>query len=308
MSYILDALRKLEENRLHGESLTFLAFQGRRPSKPKRRRLWLYLLIAALILNAGVIFWWIGLRQPPGTGIPARTQAVPGAQPAISAPGPAAAAGENQTNTEKKALAPRDVNEPQTAAVREMEAVRSSESPITEPAPIRKKTPNSDLASTPKQAPAPRQAPAAEPKPAPPPAPIVEPAPPPRQTPITELAPSSGQTAAAPKTPVTEPAPAVSEKPSVKPPVRAEVTPPANGKVLTLADLPPSVTGDLPAFKISLLYYIAEPQSRFVMINNRTLREGESLSEGLKVEQINQGNVVMNYKGWRFQIELSGSK
>ena len=94
------------------------------------------------------------------------------------------------------------------------------------------------------------------------------------------------------------------EKPSPAPPVRAEVTPPADARVLKLADLPASVAGGLPEFKISLHYYIAERQSRVVRINDRTLHEGEYLSEGLKVEQIYERGVVMNYRGWRFQLEL----
>ena len=94
------------------------------------------------------------------------------------------------------------------------------------------------------------------------------------------------------------------EKPSPAPPVRAEATPPADGRMLKPADLPASVAGDLPEFKISLHYYIAEPQSRVVRINDRTLHEGDYLSEGLKVEQIYERGVVMNYRGWRFQLEL----
>ena len=66
-----------------------------------------------------------------------------------------------------------------------------------------------------------------------------------------------------------------SEKPSPVPPVRAEVTPPADGRMMKLADLPASVAGSLPEFKISLHYYVAEPQSRVVWINERTLHEGD---------------------------------
>ena len=94
------------------------------------------------------------------------------------------------------------------------------------------------------------------------------------------------------------------EKLSPALPVRAEATPPADVRVLKPADLPASVAGDLPEFKISLHYYIAEPQSRVVRINDRTLHEGDYLSEGLKVEQIYERAVVMNYRGWRFQLEL----
>ena len=92
MSYILDALRKLEQNRQHEESLTFLTFQGQAPRKRKRHRLWPYLLVVVLMLNAGVIFWWIGPWQSPGKSMTAEPPAVRGVKPAIPASAPAPAA------------------------------------------------------------------------------------------------------------------------------------------------------------------------------------------------------------------------
>jgi general secretion pathway protein B len=272
VSYILDALRKLEQNRLHEESLTFLAFQGQTPSKSKRRRLWPYLLFAALVLNAGVIFWWIEFRQSPGPTIPAQKPAVHESKSAIEVSGPAAVGGESRVG--------KDIKESPNAAGKGMAVARSvvgqaptpQQTPITEPTPTRKQIPN-------------RQ-----------------------QAPVTELKPTTQQAAATQKTPITEPAPAAFETPVTKPPVRAEVAPPVDGKVLKLADLPPSIAGGLPELRIAIHYYTAEPESRFVLINDRTLREGEYLSEGLKVEQINRVDVVMNYRGWRFQIDVSGSR
>lgn len=242
MSYILDALRKLEQNRQHEESLTFLTFQGQAPRKRKRHRLWPYLLVV-LMLIAGAIFWWIGPWQSPGKSMTAEPPAVRGVKPVIptSAPAPAADGVQSKANTEKTTVAPKEVKEQPRSTKRE--TIATTRSAV-------------------QQSPAPKQA------------------------------------------PVAEEASVPFEKPSPAPPVRAEVTPPADARVRKPADLPASVAGGLPEFKISLLYYIAEPQSRVVRINDRTLHEGEYLSEGLKVEQINEGSVVMNYRGWRFQLEL----
>ena len=85
MSYILDALRKLEQDRQHAEPLTFLTFQGQASKKRKRHRLWPYLLVVVLMLNAGVIFWWIGPWRSPGKSVNAKPTAVRGVKPAIPA-------------------------------------------------------------------------------------------------------------------------------------------------------------------------------------------------------------------------------
>ncbi len=244
MSYILDALRKLEQNRQHEESLTFLAFQGQAPGRRKRRRWWPYLLLVVLILNAGAILWWTEPWQAPGKSAPAEPSEVRGVKPAIPAPGPAADGAQSRPSVEKPIAAPREVKErPRTAR---SEIIAATQAPSQQPS-------------------APRQAPVVE---------------------GTSLP---------------------FEKPSPAPPVGGEAAPPANGRVLKRADLPASIAGGLPEFKISLHYYITEPRSRVVWINDRTLHEGESLSEGLKVEQINEGGVVMNYRGWRFQLDLNGN-
>ena len=171
MSYILDALRKLEQNRQHGESLTFLTFQGQAPRKRKKHRLWPYLLVVVLMLNAGVIFWWIGPWQSPGKSMNAEPPAVREAKPAIPASAPAPAATDevqSRVSTEKTIVAPKEIKEQPRSTKRDI--IATTRSAVQQP-------------------PAPKQAPAAE-------------------------------EASAPF-----------KKPSPAPPVRAEVTPPADGAV-----------------------------------------------------------------------------
>ena len=143
MSYILDALRKLEQNRQHEESLTFLTFQGQAPRKRKRHRLWPYLLVVVLMLNAGVIFWWIGPWQSPGKSMTAEPPAVREVKPAIpaSAPAPAAADGvQSRASAEKTIVAPKEVKEQPRSTKRDIIATTRSavqQSPAPKQAPRR---------------------------------------------------------------------------------------------------------------------------------------------------------------------------
>jgi len=57
MSYILDALKKSEKERKRGTAPDILAVQDEPTQKPKKHPLWPYLLVVALLLNAGLIFW-----------------------------------------------------------------------------------------------------------------------------------------------------------------------------------------------------------------------------------------------------------
>ena len=58
----------------------------------------------------------------------------------------------------------------------------------------------------------------------------------------------------------------------------------------------------IPALRLDLHVYAAQPQDRFVMINMRKLREGESLPEGVHVDSITPEGVVLSYRGSRFLL------
>jgi len=64
MSYILEALKKIEQKREQEELPKPLSFLGNPEREPKKRPLWPYLVLAALILNAGIMIWWIGFQRP----------------------------------------------------------------------------------------------------------------------------------------------------------------------------------------------------------------------------------------------------
>jgi len=63
MSYILDALKKSEKERQRGALPDMLTVQDIVAEKPSKRVPWVYLLAAALLLNAGVLVWWLGFSH-----------------------------------------------------------------------------------------------------------------------------------------------------------------------------------------------------------------------------------------------------
>ncbi|HUO76298.1 MAG TPA: general secretion pathway protein GspB [Thermodesulfovibrionales bacterium] len=59
MSYILDALKKSEEERKRGTVPDLLAVQDTRMQEQGKPHMWPYLLLVALVLNAGIFLWWL---------------------------------------------------------------------------------------------------------------------------------------------------------------------------------------------------------------------------------------------------------
>jgi general secretion pathway protein B len=61
MSYILDALKKSEKERQRGQVPNMLTVQEIVAEKPAMRFQWTYLIVAGLILNAGILITWLVL-------------------------------------------------------------------------------------------------------------------------------------------------------------------------------------------------------------------------------------------------------
>jgi general secretion pathway protein B len=59
----------------------------------------------------------------------------------------------------------------------------------------------------------------------------------------------------------------------------------------------------LPELRLDLHVFAAKPEDRFVFINMRKLREGESLPEGVRVEKITLRGAELSFRGKRFTIE-----
>ena len=67
-------------------------------------------------------------------------------------------------------------------------------------------------------------------------------------------------------------------------------------------ELPDSVRQGLPDILIAGHIYSNNPSARIVNINGKILRKGESIDGGLKLEDITEYGVVLNYQGYRFRM------
>jgi len=72
------------------------------------------------------------------------------------------------------------------------------------------------------------------------------------------------------------------------------------GKTPDYRELPASLKQELPELNISGHFYDADPAGRLIVVNGRTLREGQDVSVGLKLEQITASGAVFSYQGSRF--------
>ena len=59
----------------------------------------------------------------------------------------------------------------------------------------------------------------------------------------------------------------------------------------------------LPDLRLDLHVYDPNPANRFVFINMRKLKEGESLPEGVRVDQITPTGAQLSYQGKRFALD-----
>lgn len=100
----------------------------------------------------------------------------------------------------------------------------------------------------------------------------------------------------------------VPRQPSIAMSTPEKSKPPADGRIVKMNDLPSEIRNSLPNLKMSAHFYSADQPARFARVNDKILHEGETLSEGLKVEEINTTGTVFNYKGYRFQIGINENR
>jgi general secretion pathway protein B len=85
-------------------------------------------------------------------------------------------------------------------------------------------------------------------------------------------------------------------------PVRTFEWRPEAGRIYALHELPPSVRETLPSFEVSVFFYSDDPEARVVRINGISVKEGDELSSGLKVEEIRENSIIFRADDYRLRI------
>lgn len=273
MSYLLDALRKADQER--GGSAAPPASLAVHYEAPEKRSNWWWLIASLLLVNivaAGYLLF--GDSVSDGTQIVALGQR-PTAL--IASSEPAAIAKPSPTVTTETVAPVEPVAAPEIVPTME---------PTAQPIPM------ADPTQQPLPIPA---APVAGPQSA-----LVPALPPVRL--ITTATPEPAARASAPvprrlaatKKPVLP----VTKAPQPDP---VPVTPiNALPQLPFLSQLPEALRSELPRMNIRAIVDHAVPAKRFVLINAGKYREGDAMAPGLALEQITAQGVVMDYKGNRF--------
>ena len=75
-------------------------------------------------------------------------------------------------------------------------------------------------------------------------------------------------------------------------------------RIVAMTELPLAIQQEIPKMSISGHAYSTVPKERIVGINDRLLQEGEYLSPGLRLEQIAADGLVFSYKKYLFRHSL----
>lgn len=110
--------------------------------------------------------------------------------------------------------------------------------------------------------------------------------------------------AATPPAPVAAAAPLPRRKPA-PPPAAAPAAPNPYAAVKNLKEMPAGYRAEFPAITVDVHAYNGSPLRRFVLINGRRYREGDTLTEGPRIAQIVPNGIVFD---WRNEQVLYGGR
>ena len=101
---------------------------------------------------------------------------------------------------------------------------------------------------------------------------------------------------------VQSPAQAGDASPPAPAPVAPEEEPPADGRVLELAELPEPVRAGLPKLVVSGHVWSEDPSVRLLSVDDRLLHEGGEAAPGVALLEITPAGAVFVFKGWHFRV------
>jgi general secretion pathway protein B len=83
-----------------------------------------------------------------------------------------------------------------------------------------------------------------------------------------------------------------------------DIPSPDKNRLYSLQELPNAIRQKLPDFSFSVFLYTDEPSSRTVRVNGVLMREGQYVTDGLKLEEIIPDGVIFSYMDYRFRIGI----
>lgn len=251
MSYILDAIRKSDQQRQRGAAPTVLTAPATE-SAPKKSAYLIYGLLAVALIGAGMLIGWLRPWQPE----PPQPMAEPIAAKPLESTKPFESAKPLEAAKQFEAAKPLDSGS--RASLSALPEMPGKPLPATEP-PLKKPSTAAPVATdvVTKQD-------------------LLAPV----KTATSTAQPKEGNASSSAGTDVTDAT--------------------QGRKVMAIAELPPSIQQEIPKMAISLHAYSSKPAERLVSINDRLLREGDNLAEGLKLEQITPDGMTFGYKGYHF--------
>jgi general secretion pathway protein B len=282
MSYILEALKKAEQSRLAASppDLTRVALSAEEPVREPRTR-FSGLLLAAAVTGATAFGWWLSVPSAAKPGIVKQAaSALPSRQAA--APSVAAPFWQAAQVAQASAQSPQDTHG--TAQAKRLPAPTSRASAITN---------EQELATPPKATWVTPAALTIDPEKTAKKAGSLKQKDPADPSGSSGLVAPEALSSDAAKKQIT--ALAV-DLPALKPD--------RGLRIFRLEELPSELRRELP--KLSATGYVdsAEAGGRVVSINERSLREGDELMAGMKLELITPDYVLFRFHGYRFRIDM----
>ena len=73
--------------------------------------------------------------------------------------------------------------------------------------------------------------------------------------------------------------------------------------IISYWQVPEATREGLPDLKISVLVYAEQAENRFLLLNGERMREGDSLENGLRLEEIRRDRAIFMYRDYRFYLK-----
>jgi hypothetical protein len=278
MSFILDALKKLEHKRQQESVPHLMTVHSTEPQETKKRPIMPYIVAAALILNAGILLAllrpWDKQGPAPVTSDSVQPETISTVQPSK----------ENTVDTLTPPTSPQimkaagvQINPPVETVTSETEKteVKQSAAAVSNPpqaAPT--ESANNDM---------------------------------PKQTPADDtlaslkISPTDEELEVLRSKIKEEQLSSVNSVPDeLRPAENEEIR--SRSDVPELSQLPSSIRQGLPEIKINGHVFSDNPSSRIANINGSILREGDTVTRGLKVKEITMTGIIFDYDGVRFRM------